>query len=48
VYRRLEFASPVDLEKIIATLDKGVLHLLAPKAAEVKARKIHVAAAKAS
>ena len=45
LYRRLDLPSPIDLEKITAKLDKGLLRLVAPKAAPTVEKKIHVAAA---
>ena len=44
LYRRLEFASAIDPDKITAKVRKGVLELVAAKAAEPKAQKTHVAA----
>ena len=44
LYRRLELTLPVDLEKITATLDNGLLRLVVPKAAPTAEKKIHVAA----
>jgi HSP20 family molecular chaperone IbpA len=43
LYRRLEFASVIDPDKITAKVGKGVLELVAAKAAEPKAQKTHVA-----
>jgi HSP20 family molecular chaperone IbpA len=45
LYRRLEFASAIDPDKITAKVVKGVLELVTAKAAaESKAEKTHVAA----
>jgi HSP20 family molecular chaperone IbpA len=44
LYRRLELPLPVDLEKITATLDNGLLRLVVPKAAPAEEKKIHVTA----
>jgi HSP20 family molecular chaperone IbpA len=44
LYRRLEFTSAIDPDKITAKVRKGVLELVAAKAAEPKAQKTHVAA----
>ncbi len=43
VCRRIELPGPIDTDKVTATLDKGVLHIKAPKAAEGKDRNIRVA-----
>ena len=43
VCRRFEVPSPIDTDKVTATLDKGVLHIRAPKAAPVKEKNISVA-----
>ena len=32
LFRRFNLAEPIDLDKVTADLDKGVLHLTAPKA----------------
>jgi len=43
VYRRFELAGPIDLEKVGATLEKGILRITAPKAAAVR-REVAVGA----
>jgi len=45
VYRRFETPQPIDVDKIDATLDKGILHVIAVKAAAAKPRPIEAAAA---
>jgi HSP20 family protein len=45
LYRRVDLPSPIDLDKTTATLDEGVLHLVAAEAAQPKKQKIHVATA---
>jgi len=40
LYRRLEFPGTVDVGKITATLDKGVLRIKAPKGAAVPAKAV--------
>jgi HSP20 family protein len=45
LYRRVELPSPIDLDKTTATLDKGILYLMAAKAAKPEGQKLHVAAA---
>jgi HSP20 family molecular chaperone IbpA len=45
LYRRLDLPSPIDLETITATLDRGLLRLMVPKAAPTAEKKIHVTAA---
>ena len=45
LYRRVDLPSPIDLDKTTATLDEGVLHLVAAKAALPKDQKIHIATA---
>jgi HSP20 family protein len=45
LYRRVNLPAPIDLDKTTATLDEGVLHLVAAKAAQPKEDKIHVATA---
>jgi HSP20 family molecular chaperone IbpA len=44
LYRRVNLPSPIDLDRTTATLDEGVLHLVAAKAGP-KEHKIHVATA---
>ena len=39
LYRRVELPSPIDVDKITVTLDEGVLHLMASKAAQPKRGK---------
>lgn len=43
VYRRIEFPHPIDVEKIQAKLEKGMLHVAAPKAAVAQAKSIEIA-----
>jgi len=45
VCRRFELPTPIDTDKITATLDKGVLHIKAPKAAVTKEKNVTVATA---
>jgi len=45
VYRRFETPQPIDVDKIDATLDKGMLHIVAAKAPAVKPKPIEIAAA---
>lgn len=42
VYRRFEFPEAIDLEKTTATLDKGMLHVTAPKMPKGEAKAIEV------
>jgi HSP20 family molecular chaperone IbpA len=44
LFRRIDLPEPIDLDKINATLDKGLLLLTAEKAAKPKAKSITVAA----
>jgi HSP20 family protein len=45
VYRHFETPQPIDVDKAHATLDKGILHVTAAKAAAAKPKPIQVAAA---
>ena len=45
VYRRFELPEPVDVDKINATLDKGMLHVMAAKMPRVQAKPIEIRAA---
>lgn len=45
VYRKFGMPQPVDIDKVRATLDKGMLHITAPKAQAAKVKPISVAAA---
>ena len=45
IYRQFEMPQPIDVDKIRARLDKGMLHITAAKAPEAKATPITVAAA---
>ncbi len=45
VYRRFETPQPIDVDRIVATLDKGILHVIAAKAPAAKPKPIEVAAA---
>lgn len=44
VYRRFETPQPIDVDKIHATLDKGMLHVIAAKAPLAKPKPIEIAA----
>jgi HSP20 family protein len=44
LFRRIELPDPIDVDKVKATLDKGILMLTAEKAAKPKAKSITVAA----
>jgi len=44
LFRRIDLPEPIDVEKVRATLDKGLLLLTAEKAAKPKAKTITVAA----
>jgi HSP20 family molecular chaperone IbpA len=45
LYRRLDLPSPIDVDKTSATLERGVLHLVAAKAVQPKEQKVHAATA---
>jgi HSP20 family protein len=45
IYRQFEFPEPIDVEKITARLEKGMLHIIAAKAPAAKATPMKVAAA---
>jgi HSP20 family protein len=45
VCRRFELPSPIETDKVTAALDKGVLHVKAPKAVAAKEKNINVAVA---
>jgi HSP20 family protein len=45
IYRQFELPEPIDVEKITARLEKGMLHIIAAKAPAAKATPIKVAAA---
>lgn len=45
LYRRVDLPSPIDLDKTTAALDKGVLELVAAKAAQPKEQQVRVATA---
>ncbi len=45
IYRQFEMPQPIDVEKISARLDKGMLHIIAAKAPAAKVTPIKVAAA---
>jgi HSP20 family molecular chaperone IbpA len=45
IYRQFEMPEPIDVEKISARLEKGMLHIIAVKAAAAKVTPIKVAAA---
>ena len=45
VYRRFQLPEAIDVEKTKATLEKGMLHITAPKAAPVQAKTIQVGTA---
>jgi len=45
LFRRFEFPKPIDVDKVKANLDKGVLYITAAKAEEAKEKKVAVAAA---
>jgi HSP20 family protein len=45
VCRRFEIPSPIDTDKVTARLDKGVLHITAPKAAAPEKKNIKIATA---
>jgi len=45
VYRRFKTPQAIDLDKVQATLDKGMLHVIAGKAAAPKPESIEIAAA---
>jgi len=42
VYRRFELPEPIDIEKANATLEKGMLHVVAEKAPKAQAKAIEV------
>ncbi len=44
LFRRFEMPGGIDVEQVKAILDKGVLEIVAPKKAQVEARKIPLAA----
>jgi HSP20 family molecular chaperone IbpA len=44
LFRRFEMPGGIDVEQVKATLDKGVLEIVAPKKAQAEARKILLAA----
>jgi HSP20 family protein len=48
MFRRLELPSPLDPEKVTATLVNGMLTIVAPKAAPAKEKKIFVTASHAT
>lgn len=43
LFRRVELPSPIDVDRVTATLEKGVLRLVAAKAAQPQAKKVAVA-----
>lgn len=45
VYRRFTMPEPIDVDKIHATLDKGMLHVVAARAPAAKPKPVAVAAA---
>jgi HSP20 family protein len=45
LFRRFNLPEPIDLDKVTADLDKGVLHLTAPKAKQEAAQKVQSIAA---
>lgn len=45
VYRQFETPQPIDVDNIQATLDKGMLHVIAAKAPVAKPKPIEIAAA---
>jgi HSP20 family protein len=45
IYRQFEMPQPIDVEKIHASLDKGMLHITATKAQAAKPKPMEVAAA---
>ncbi len=45
VYRKFEMPQPIDVDKIQASLDKGLLHIIVAKAQAAKPKAIEVAAA---
>lgn len=45
IYRQFEMPEPIDVEKIRARLDKGMLHITAAKAPAAKVMPVAVAAA---
>jgi len=45
VYRLFETPQPIDVDNIQATLDKGMLHVIAAKAPEAKPKPIEIATA---
>jgi len=44
LFRRFDLPEPINLDKVTANLDKGVLHLSAPKAKQEAVQKQHAAA----
>jgi HSP20 family molecular chaperone IbpA len=44
LFRRIELPDPIDVDKVKANFDKGILMLTAEKAAKPKAKSITVAA----
>jgi HSP20 family molecular chaperone IbpA len=45
VYRRFEVPNPIEADGVTAKLEKGILHIKAPKAVAKKEKKISVMAA---
>jgi len=45
VYRRFELPTPIDVDKTSATLDNGMLHIIAAKAAATQTKPVEVRAA---